>query len=63
MEKTISEEKLKRIFKPIRRGDTTLEDLKREQNFKGTDWEKANKWAKSLDIQESAEGLIAQLTK
>ncbi len=48
---------------PIRRGNTTLEDLKREQNFKGTDWNKANEWAKSLNIQESAEELIAQLTK
>lgn len=59
----IPEENAKRIFKPIRRGNTTLEDLKREQNFKGTDWNKANEWAKSLNIQESAEELIAQLTK
>jgi hypothetical protein len=58
----IPEENAKRIFMPIRR-NTTLEDLKREQNFKGTDWKKANEWAKSLDIQESAEELIAQLTK
>lgn len=59
----ISTENAKHIFRPVRRGNTMLEDLKREQNFQGTDWEKANKWAKSLDIQESAEGLIAQLTK
>ena len=58
----IPEENAKRIFMPIRR-NTTLEDLKREQNFKGTDWKKANEWAKSLDIQESAEELIAQLSK
>ena len=59
----IPEENAKRIFRPIRRGNTTIEDLKREQNYKGMDWEKANAWAKSLDIQESAEELIAQLTK
>ena len=59
----IPEENAKRIFRPIRRGQTTIENLKKEQNFKGTDWEKANEWAKSLDIQESAEELIAQLTK
>jgi hypothetical protein len=41
----------------------TVEDLKKAQNFKGTNWEEANKWAKSLDIQESAEELIKQLTK
>jgi hypothetical protein len=43
--------------------DVTVESLKKAQNFKKMDWAKANAWAKSLDIQESAEDLIKQLTK
>ena len=46
----ISEDSAKRIFRPIRKG-ITLEMLKKEQNFQGTNWDKADAWVKELDIQ------------
>ena len=58
----ISEESAKRIFRPIRKG-ISLEALKYEQNFKGTDWDKADKWVQELDIQEPIEELLSQLSK
>jgi hypothetical protein len=58
----ISEASAKRIFRPVGRG-ITLEKLKNEQNFKGTNWTKFNDLVKELDIQEPAELLISQLSK
>ena len=46
------------IFKPIRE-TVTLEELKKEQNFKGIDRPEFDALAKQLDIQESYEELIA----
>jgi hypothetical protein len=57
----ISEESAKRIFRPISKG-ISLETLKQEQNFTGTDWDKADKWARELDIQEPIEELLSQLS-
>ena len=58
----ISEASAQRIFRPVGRG-VTLEKLKREQNFKGTDWRKFNELTKALDIQEPIDVLISQLSK
>ena len=58
----ISEASAQRIFRPVGRG-VTLEKLKREQNFKGTDWHKFNELTKALDIQEPIDVLISQLSK
>ena len=48
------------IFKPTRE-TVTLEQLKKEQNFKGIDRAEFDALAKELDIQESYEELIEQL--
>ena len=58
----ISEDSAKRIFRPIRKG-ITLEMLKKEQNFQGTNWDKADEWVKELDIQEPIEILLSQLSE
>jgi hypothetical protein len=58
----ISEESAKRIFRPIRNG-ITLGMLKEEQNFQGTNWDKADAWVKELDIQEPIEVLLSQLSE
>ena len=58
----IPEDSAKRIFHPIRKG-MTVETLKKEQNFKGTDWAKADAWVKELDIQEPIEELLSQLSR
>jgi hypothetical protein len=58
----ISEAAAMRIFRPIGRG-ITLEKLKKEQNFTGTNWAKFDDLVKELDIQEPAELLISQLSK
>ncbi len=57
----ISEDSTNRIFRPIRKG-ITLEGLKKEQNFQGTNWEQADAWAKELDVQESTDILLSQLS-
>ncbi|MEO0044790.1 MAG: hypothetical protein RL329_4239 [Bacteroidota bacterium] len=41
----------------------TVADLKKAQNFKGTNWEEADKWAKAFDLQEPIEDLLLQLTQ
>jgi hypothetical protein len=52
----------KPVFRPMLQ-NITLESLKKEQNFKGTDWAKADEWAKAFDMQEPIEDLLSQLTK
>ena len=54
----LTEPTFRRIPKTI-----TIEDLKKAQNFKGTDWEKADEWAKAFSLQEPIEDLLLQLTK
>jgi Uncharacterised protein family (UPF0175) len=44
---------------PIRK-NVTAEQLMREQNYKGTDWDKLNAIAKSMAIEEPIELLLAQ---
>ena len=58
----ITDDNAKRIFHPIRNG-ISVEMLKKEQNFIGTDWKKADEWVKELDIQEPIEELLSQLSK
>lgn len=51
---------LRHVIKPIRKG-VTIEQILKEQNYQGTDWEKVNEIAQKLDIQEPLEVLLAQL--
>jgi predicted HTH domain antitoxin len=44
---------------PIRK-NVTAEQLMREQNYKGTDWDKLNAIAKAMAIEEPIELLLAQ---
>lgn len=53
---------LRAAIKPIRRS-AKIEDLIKESGYIKTDWEKIRQLAQDLDIQESAEDLIAQLNQ
>lgn len=53
---------LEKITKPMRK-KTTVEDLKREQNWKPIDREKFDRLIRELDIQEPLEQLIADIGK
>ena len=50
-----------RIVKPTRE-KITVEDLIREQNYKGFDKEKVDKLIKEMDIQDPIEELLNELT-
>ena len=50
-----------RIVKPIRK-TITVEDMIREQNYKGFDREGFDKLVKELDIQDPIEELLNELT-
>ena len=47
-------------IKPIK-STITIEELIKEQNYKGTDWNKLNAIAENMAIQEPIEVLLAQL--
>jgi hypothetical protein len=51
---------LRLYIKPLRE-NVTAEELAHEQNYKGTDWEKIDELAKTLDIQEPLDVLLEQL--
>ncbi len=44
---------------PIRK-NVTLEEIMKEQNYTGTDWDKLNAIAKEMAIEEPIELLLAQ---
>ena len=48
-------------IKPIK-ATANFDDLMKEQNYKGTDWDTLDRIAKEMDIQEPIEDLLAQLT-
>ena len=51
---------LKGFIKPIRE-HATIEELIKEQNYKGTDWDKLNAIAREMAIEEPLELLLTQL--
>lgn len=51
---------LREAIKPIK-STITIEELIKEQNYKGTDWNKLNAIAENMAIQEPIEVLLAQL--
>jgi len=53
-------EENKDVFKGIR-DSITIEELAREQNYKGIDKEEFDRLVKELNIQEPIEDLLAQL--
>jgi hypothetical protein len=53
---------LRRVVKPIRKGKVTAEDLMRESGYERTDWEKIREIGVAMDIEQSTEELLAQLT-
>ena len=62
LQKVSSENDLfNRIVKPIRK-TITVEDMIREQNYKGFDREGCDKLVKELDIQDPIEELLNELT-
>jgi hypothetical protein len=52
---------LREVIKPLRPASTTIEDIIKEQNYKGTDWDKLNAIARDMAIAEPIELLLAQL--
>lgn len=50
----------RQFIKPLRE-HITAEELIKEQNYKGTNWDKIDDLAKTLDIQEPIELLFDQL--
>ena len=50
-----------RAVRPLRQG-VSVEDLVKEQGYKGTDWQRLKNLAKEMDIKEPIEQLLAQLT-
>ncbi len=53
-------ELLKKLAKPIRK-KTDINEIKKEQNWKGVDREKFDRLVKELNIQEPLEQLIADI--
>jgi len=53
---------LRQAVKPIRKGKVTAEDLVRESGYVKTDLEKLRRLAEDLDIPQSTDELLAQLT-
>ena len=61
--KPVSQKKYdEEIFKPMRE-NITIEEMVKEQNYKGFDRDEFDKLIKELDIQEPIEELLNQLTK
>jgi len=56
------ESPLRQAIKPIRKGSVTEEDLIRESGYVRTDWEKIREIGLAMDIPQSTEELLAQLT-
>lgn len=55
-----SNDPLRDAIKPIK-STITIEELIKEQNYQGTDWNKLNAIAEKMAIQEPIEMLLAQL--
>ena len=55
-----SNDPLREAIKPIK-STITIEDLIKEQNYQGTDWNKLNLIAENMAIKEPIELLLAQL--
>ena len=55
------EHPLRKGVRPVRKG-ATIEDLIRESGYKKTDWKKVASHADNMNIMESTEELLAQLT-
>jgi len=53
---------LRQVVKPIRKGKVTAEDLIRESGYVRTDWEKVKEIGAAMDIPQTTEELLAQLT-
>lgn len=53
---------LRQVIKPIRKGKVTAEDLIRESGYLKTDWNKVKEIGEAMDIPQSLEELLAQLT-
>ena len=53
---------LSQVVKPIRKGNVTAEDLIRESGYVRTDWEKVKEIGAAMDIPQTTEELLAQLT-
>jgi len=53
---------LRQVVRPIRKGDVTAEDLIRESGYVRTDLEKLRRLSIELDIPQSTDELLAQLT-
>ncbi len=52
----------RQVVKPVRKGNVTAEDLIRESGYVKTDLEKLRRLAVELDIPQSTDELLAQLT-
>ena len=52
---------LREVIKPLRPASTTIEDIIKEQNYTGTNWDELNIIAKRMAIEEPIEVLLAQL--
>lgn len=53
---------LRQVAKPIRKGNVTAEDLIRESGYVKTDWDKVRDIGAKMNIPQSTEELMAQLT-
>ena len=53
---------LRQVVKPTRKGKVTAEDLIRESGYVRTDWEKVKEIGAAMDIPQSTEELLAQLS-
>ncbi len=53
---------LRNVIKPIRKGQVTAEDLIRESGYVHTDWEQVKKIGDAMDIPQTTEELLTQLT-
>ncbi len=51
-----------KAVKPMRKGKVTAEDLIQESGFVRTDWEKVKEIGDAMDIPQSTEELLAQLS-
>jgi predicted HTH domain antitoxin len=52
---------LREVIKPLRPASTTIEDIIKEQNYTGTNWDELNIIAQRMAIEEPIEVLLAQL--
>ena len=62
LDKLPSDSHLRQAIKPIRTGKVTAEQLIHESGYVRTDWNKVTEIGATMDIPQSTEELLAQLT-